>query len=190
MVSFFSADGQWWWNGAEWLPTLSPDRQWRFNGHVWRHVTAWRSLPPWVWVFSGVWAVAIAVWAPIVGVLLSSATESATENASLVFGAVLAGVVVSTMVLGVVLAVTSQLRWTWVAALVGTGMQMMGYVAVTIATPQPGGVEDIAAGLGVVIFALPVLIAFVGLLWAGSGVGLLLRLARRTRQKTKPRFTN
>lgn len=96
----------------------------------------------------------------------------------------------STMVLGVVLAVTSQLRWTWVAALVGSGMQMIGYVAVTIATPQPGGVEDIAAGFGVVIFALPVLIAFIGLLWAGSGVGLVVRWARRTRQRANPRFTN
>jgi hypothetical protein len=31
----FSADGLWWWNGAEWKPSVSPDRLWRWNGHEW-----------------------------------------------------------------------------------------------------------------------------------------------------------
>jgi hypothetical protein len=31
----FSADGFWWWNGAEWKPAVSPDRQWRWNGQTW-----------------------------------------------------------------------------------------------------------------------------------------------------------
>jgi hypothetical protein len=31
----FSADGLWWWSGAEWKPAISPDRLWRWNGHDW-----------------------------------------------------------------------------------------------------------------------------------------------------------
>jgi Flp pilus assembly pilin Flp len=31
----FSADGFWWWDGAEWRPALSGDRMWRWNGHSW-----------------------------------------------------------------------------------------------------------------------------------------------------------
>ncbi len=31
----FSADGFWWWDGAEWKPAVSPDRQWRWNGQTW-----------------------------------------------------------------------------------------------------------------------------------------------------------
>jgi hypothetical protein len=31
----FSADGFWWWDGAEWRPALSRDRMWRWNGQSW-----------------------------------------------------------------------------------------------------------------------------------------------------------
>jgi Flp pilus assembly pilin Flp len=31
----FSADGFWWWDGAEWKPALSLDRLWRWNGQSW-----------------------------------------------------------------------------------------------------------------------------------------------------------
>ncbi len=31
----FSAEGYWWWDGAEWRPALSQDRLWRWNGQAW-----------------------------------------------------------------------------------------------------------------------------------------------------------
>ena len=31
----FSADGFWWWDGAEWRAALSHDRLWRWNGQAW-----------------------------------------------------------------------------------------------------------------------------------------------------------
>jgi Flp pilus assembly pilin Flp len=31
----FSADGFWWWDGAEWRPAISHDRLWRWNGQSW-----------------------------------------------------------------------------------------------------------------------------------------------------------
>ena len=36
----FSADGFWWWDGAEWKPAISPDSLWRWNG------TGWVAAPP------------------------------------------------------------------------------------------------------------------------------------------------
>ena len=31
----YSADGFWWWDGAEWRPAVSQDRLWRWNGQSW-----------------------------------------------------------------------------------------------------------------------------------------------------------
>jgi hypothetical protein len=31
----FSADGFWWWDGAEWKPALSQDGLWRWDGQGW-----------------------------------------------------------------------------------------------------------------------------------------------------------
>lgn len=36
----FSADGLWWWDGAEWKPAVSPDRLWRWNGQAWEPAAA------------------------------------------------------------------------------------------------------------------------------------------------------
>ena len=31
----FSADGFWWWDGAQWRPAFSQDRLWHWNGQAW-----------------------------------------------------------------------------------------------------------------------------------------------------------
>ena len=31
----FSPDGEWWWNGSDWKPAISPDRGFRFDGENW-----------------------------------------------------------------------------------------------------------------------------------------------------------
>jgi hypothetical protein len=31
----FSADGRFWWDGAQWQPAVSPDGRWRWNGIQW-----------------------------------------------------------------------------------------------------------------------------------------------------------
>src|SRR3979409_528138 len=43
-VTRFSADGFWWWDGAEWKPALSHDRLWRWTGQGW--VPAGIAAPP------------------------------------------------------------------------------------------------------------------------------------------------
>jgi hypothetical protein len=34
-ITRFSADGFWWWDGAEWKPAVSPDGLWRWTGTGW-----------------------------------------------------------------------------------------------------------------------------------------------------------
>ncbi|HEX3507627.1 MAG TPA: hypothetical protein VHW94_04495 [Candidatus Dormibacteraeota bacterium] len=34
-LAHFSADGFWWWDGAEWKPALSQDGLWRWTGTAW-----------------------------------------------------------------------------------------------------------------------------------------------------------
>ena len=34
-MTHFSADGFWWWDGAEWRPAFSQDRLWRWTGQGW-----------------------------------------------------------------------------------------------------------------------------------------------------------
>src|ERR1700704_3493326 len=34
-ITRFSADGFWWWDGAEWKPAVSPDGLWRWTGAGW-----------------------------------------------------------------------------------------------------------------------------------------------------------
>ena len=34
-ITRFSADGFWWWDGAEWKPAISPDGLWRWTGQGW-----------------------------------------------------------------------------------------------------------------------------------------------------------
>ena len=94
--------------------------------------------------------------------------------------------IIATAILGLVLGLTTQLRWTWLAALLGTFAQMVGYVAMMLGAPQPGGIEDDAAAVGVLTFTMPTLLVVAGLLWVGAGTGFLVRGARRRRTKGGP----
>src|ERR1700686_808664 len=41
----FSADGFWWWEGAEWRQALSQDRLWRWNGQAWEPARLFAAAP-------------------------------------------------------------------------------------------------------------------------------------------------
>lgn len=181
-----SDDGHWWWDGVRWRPAVSPDGRWRFDGHVWRRTNAWRRPPLGVLIASAIWATAIALWAPITVMLPHDPAGDVGPGATARFGAVALGMVIATAMLGLVLGLTTQLRWTWLAAALGTCMQMAGYVVMMLGAPQPGGVEDDAAAVGLLIFSMPILLAVTGLLWIGAGTGLLVRTSRQRRTKAVP----
>jgi ABC-type transport system involved in cytochrome c biogenesis permease subunit len=101
-------------------------------------------------------------------------------------GAVAIGAAIATAILGLILGLTAQLRWTWLAALLGTCMQMTGYVAMMLDSPQPGGIEDDAAAAGLLILTMPILLAVAGLLWIGASTGFLMRRNRQRPTKAAP----
>jgi hypothetical protein len=139
-----------------------------------------------VLVASAIWAAAVALWAPIVEMVFRGPAGDIAPGAVDVSGVVLLWVVIATAIIGLVLGLTTQLRWTWLAALLGTFAQMVGYVAAMLGAPQPGGIEDDAAAVGVLTFALPTLQVVAGLLWVGAGTGFLLRGARRRKKAAPP----
>lgn len=130
-------------------------------------------------VASAIWAAAVALWAPIVETIFREPAGDVAPGAVEVSGVVVVGVIIATAILGLVLGLTTQLRWTWLAALLGTFAQMVGYVAMMLGAPQPGGIEDDAAAVGVLTFTMPTLLVAAGLLWVGAGTGFLVRGTRR-----------
>ncbi|WP_415854025.1 hypothetical protein [Sinomonas sp. G460-2] len=174
-----SGDLEWFWDGYRWVPAFSPDRRWRFDGHAWRSTNTWRRPSTWVLVGCPVWALALLVWGPIAVVTLRDPNGDVTRDAGGILVAILIGLAIATAAVGFLFGATTQLRWVWFAAILGTWAQLAGYVVSMLMQPQPGGVEDDAAGAGVVIFSMPVLLAVTGLLWAGAGAGWLVRVARR-----------
>lgn len=185
IVGRLSDDRQWWWDGVRWLPTLSPDRKWWFDGRHWRRNTAWRRPPRAVLVYTALWALVLILWAPLTLMVARTSASTVPTDLTSWFGVVAIGVVLLTPLVGLMVCLTSQLRWTWAAALLGTGMQMAGYVALMLSSPQPGGVEDDAAAIGLVILTLPILLAVTALLWLGAGTGLLVRWARKGRDNAR-----
>ncbi|WP_415855900.1 hypothetical protein [Sinomonas sp. G460-2] len=179
--SRFSDDGQWWWDGRGWLPAVSMDRTWRFDGQRWRRSTSWRAPSKWALFCAPVWAFVLLVWAPIAVAPLSTPDGGSGPDPLAILLAVLASLVVATAVLGFLFGVTTQLRWIWAAAVLGTWAQLAGYVIAQLMQPQPGGAEDHAAAVGLIMFSMPTLLAITGLLWAGAGAGRLAHWVRRRR---------
>ena len=179
--SRFSDDGQWWWDGRGWLPAVSMDRRWRFDGQRWRRNTSWRAPSKWVLIGAAVWAFVLLIWGPIAIALLSTPDGGSSPDSLAILLAVLACLAVATALLGLLFGVTTQLRWIWAATVIGTWAQLSGYVVAQLMQPQPGGVEDNAAAVGLIMFSMPTLLAITGLLWAGAGAGRLVHLVRRRR---------
>lgn len=44
----FSSDGNWWWDGTQWISTISPDGHYRWNGTAWEPAGLTRTSQEWV----------------------------------------------------------------------------------------------------------------------------------------------
>ena len=124
------------------------------------------------------WLILLGSWAPVL-LVLAHADRLTTSGKQLVV--LLACVsVLSTVGFGLVLA--QRRRWAEVviAAVLGTGVLAVWYVVAMLANPQPDGAEDIAAGAGLAIFALPALLVVLAMLAAGCLAGRALHAVRRT----------
>jgi hypothetical protein len=115
--------------------------------------------------------------------VLPAPSDRLEADVERVLFAVVGGVAVATLVVGLLVGLTSQVRWTWLAALLGAWAQLAGYAVSMLMVPQSGGVEDDAAAVEVIMLSLPVLLTVTVLLWAGAGVGCLARMLRRWMRK-------
>jgi hydrogenase/urease accessory protein HupE len=116
-----------------------------------------------------IWALILGFWMPAVGLFDA-------YDMIVIFGGT---AVLATIGFGLLMQFKFDLRWIWIAALLGVTAQFFGYSSAMFASPQPNGSEDIAAGAGVVILALPATVAIVSLLWLGAALALLVRKLRR-----------
>jgi hypothetical protein len=177
----FSADGNWWWDGWQWLPAFTPDRRWRFTGEQWVPARAGGRPPRWL-VLSGLgWLAGLVSWllygAVVVGI--DGPDEPGRPAAYVLVG--LAGfAVLATGAWGFLVGRRRALRWLWRAAALGTAAQLFCYVvAMLVAPSSDASTEDIAAGAGVAILAVPTALITLALLWFGAGVGVLSRRISR-----------
>lgn len=178
--ALFSPDGRWWWDGQRWLPAFSPDMKWRFDGHAWRRVNSWRRPPTWALIPGLIWMFMLAAWMPV-ALVLAPPSQGLGPNAVAVILPLVAGAMLVTATIGFMVGRWWQLRGIWIAAALGAGAQLFGYVVAMLDSPQPDGVEDIAAGAGVAILGLPTTLAIAALLWLGAGLGLAIRAVHRRR---------
>lgn len=179
-----SADGQWWWDGAQWVPAWTPDGQWWFDGSRWRRA---RNFPrrrrldrgervvALVWVVGWVVAVAWAFWA---------VTPNDVENAPMPLPMFISGIgLLFGLVVGLLVTagwLAARRRWPGVLVLVlgVTGAVLAWYVAAMLAVPVPPGqpdIQDDAAGAGLVLIAVPTFGIAAALTGIGAGVGVLVR---------------
>ncbi|WP_422936300.1 hypothetical protein [Sinomonas sp. P47F7] len=177
-----SDDGQWWWDGQRWLPALSPDGRWRFDGRAWRRTSTWRQPSPAVLISAAVWVATLALWGPTLVMVLPPVPNVAPDPGveAVLITVFVVVVVLATAATGFIIGVAAQLRWLWLASVIGAGAQMVGYVAsMIIADTQSGGSADDFAAVGLIMLTGPVLLGITALLWAGGGLGALARIASR-----------
>jgi len=165
-----------WWNGTAWTShTLgaapsSPQRS--------------REVPKLVHVAGAVWLGLVGAWIPAWAALVDRHAPL-----GVILGVVipLGGLaVVSTLLFGGCLGYGRRWREAGVASLAGAGMLLFWYAAVTLTAPDPTNQNDHAAGVGVVILAVPALLLVSLVLGQGAGVGRAV-LAIRGRLAGRPR---
>ncbi len=185
-----SADGAWWWSGDGWLPAWSLDRRLWFDGRSWRPTGPDAVGRPTgveigiavgifaTWVLSVAWSVA-ALPPTVAAADLSSALDLAGLG---LLAAWFGGTVVSGLLLGF------RGRWAYVGFLVAYvwTLVLAWYVSAMLMTPADSGSDnDTAAGAGLVILAVPTLLAVVVLTTTGAGLGALARTVSQRRRSPR-----
>lgn len=173
---FHSQDRAWWWNGTNWYPALSPDRRWWFDGTNW--VSAAQPGPSFKLqrrdlLLGGTWV----AWLIAVLVFLASILPLPDRAGPVVgWGAVFIGILSLAMMTLGGYDIARRKRDT-VYLLIGLvwALGMVAYVTAMLLAPQPGGVEDDAAGAGLVLLSVPWLMIVSAFVGTGFGIGLVVR---------------
>jgi hypothetical protein len=174
-----SHDGQWWWDGTQWLPAYTPDHRWRFDGSQWRPVNARTRPPRWLLLTGVVWLAFVASWLAAGTVFLAVSSPGDPGRSALIVIVSLAAVAaLATLAWGYLVGRRRETVWLWPAAVAGTTVQLFTYVTAMLAAPQsPGDANnDNAAGAGFAILAVPTALLILALLWLGALIGALSRI--------------
>ncbi len=180
-VGSLSHDGWWMWDGARWVPAVSPNGAWRWNGLQWialgRPRTLWQ--PPWMRTHT----IALGVWLLPVPAVLAIATIALVRLRHLTpIGGLLAASIafeVWAFIGGTI--VRPHGRWWEVLAIAGAliALLLLIDIAALIATPdQPGTDDGAGLGMGFLVFVVfPVTMLPVAL-----GRGIRRAIQHRDRQ--------
>jgi hypothetical protein len=148
-----SPDGLWMWDGVRWIPAISPDGCWWWNGQHWTPLQPTRRRfwsPPWqthdTWV--------LLIWLLLAPIVLAAVTIAIGLPAHLTP----VGWLVASLIAYAAWAMTGGFvvrpRGAWwevfVAASALVCLIGVVYVGSMIASPDPQGTNDNAAGVGIV----------------------------------------
>jgi hypothetical protein len=177
-----SADGRWLWTGTAWIPypaaDLSDATPPRHEGPVHRLHLALTSQWFAAVVLIG-WMILLGDWAPV---LIEAVVDRSTMAGRPMGIPHEYALVLSTIGFGLILAQGKRPRLAemLIAAVMGTGVLAAWYVNAMFANPQPGGTEDIAAGVGIVTFGPPTFLVILAILAAGFLAGRALHAILRS----------
>jgi hypothetical protein len=141
----------------------------------------WRSdqrPPRWLALSGLLWLVTVASWL-IAGTVFLAVGPPGGSTTDIVVVAGLAGLaVLVTLGWGALVARRRATRWLWRAVAAGTTVQLFTYMTAMLAAPQSPGAadDDISAGAGLVVLAIPTAVLIAALLWLGAAVGALSRV--------------
>ena len=168
----FSADGLWWFDGTTWLPTISADGLWRWNGRSWVSTRRRPTLPRWVKFCGAGWLLLLGAW--LAFLTFAAGGTSDLPGWAAAPAIVLAAIaVLATLGWGAVLGKLKAWRVLAGSAPVGAAVFGFWYVVAMISSNDP--TADDAAGVGLVILGVPVLVLVALLLGIGGGLAAGIR---------------
>jgi hypothetical protein len=136
-----------------------------------RHLGGWGVLPRRAFVARGLWFLSLGVWwLPLD--LSAVLTQGLSEPAVVASGALAIVSIVLTLTWGAGLGYRGSWRWVLISAVAGTAVLWFWYLASWLASSDPN--SDIEASAGLVILALPTLLALGLVLGVGGGIGRTL----------------
>lgn len=188
-----SADRAWWWTGSSWVPALSRDGQWWFNGSTWIPVPPRKRLPrpnATEWGMAVAWLMLWVLGAVLCGVTVPLTNPGEALGPGLMRSALMLGIGSATLLPVCGFVLSRSRGWVYQGILVGYvwALLMMLYVVAMLAAPAAAGSDsDTAAGAGVVILGIPMLLVVGALVGIGAVANLIVgRLsAARTRSSAE-----
>jgi hypothetical protein len=175
-----SSDGRWHWDGQNWHPTHTDLHLARtFGAPPPKLSDRLKHLPRWLLWRWAAWSLFLVAWVPV---MVAAAAHHSSVKTLIVLGSCLGGVaVVSTVALGSSLGhrrAWGYLGWSILVGAVFLGLTIFVAFSSSVPANQP---DDPGTGIGAMFVTVACVAPMTLLLYAGSGVGALVRRMVPTR---------